>query len=85
MRESIEDAQRRLARELMPREDVAAVAVGAEGGAPCLKVYLSGPGTSRRAASGDARLRIPDRYEGHPVKTVAGGPFRACRFACARL
>lgn len=68
MRRSIEHAQMRLADKLMGRRDVSAVGIGADNGEPCLKVYVSG---SR------GRKPIPDRYEGHPVRVVRGGPFRA--------
>ena len=68
MKRSIEDAQRRLAEKLRSRRDVSAVGIGADNGDPCLKVYVSGP-PSRRS--------IPDRYDGHPVRVVGGGPFRA--------
>ena len=68
MKRSIEDAQERLANDLLRRRDVVAVGVGADNGAPCLKVYVSGRGDRRS---------IPSRYEGHPVQVVGGGPFRA--------
>lgn len=68
MKRSIEEAQQRLAEELLSRRDVSAVGIGADNGDPCLKVYISGP---------TARKPIPDRYEGHRVRVVGGGPFRA--------
>ncbi len=68
MKRSIEDAQQRLAEKLLSRRDVSAVGIGADNGDPCLKVYLSGS---------SPRKSIPDRYDGHPVRVVGGGPFRA--------
>ena len=68
MKRSIEEAQQRLAEKLLAHRDVSAVGIGADNGSPCLKVYLSGS-ASRRS--------IPDRYDGHPVRVVDGGPFRA--------
>lgn len=68
MKRSIEDAQQRLAEKLLSRKDVSAVGIGADNGDPCLKVYLSGS---------SSRKSIPDRYDGHPVRVVGGGPFRA--------
>ncbi len=68
MKQSIEQAQKGLADELMPRGGVSGVGIGAHKGAPCLKVYISDQGPSKK---------IPSRYEGHPVLVVGGGPFRA--------
>ena len=68
MKRSIEEAQQRLAEKLLSRRDVSAVGIGADNGDPCLKVYLS---------ESSSRKSIPDRYDGHPVRVVGGGPFRA--------
>ena len=68
MKRSIELAQERLANDLLKRRDVVAVGVGADNGEPCLKVYVSGRGNRRS---------IPRRFDGHPVRVVGGGPFRA--------
>jgi len=67
MKRSIEQAQKGLADELMRRDGVSGVGIGAHKGEPCLKVYVSDSGPEKR---------IPNRYEGHPVKVVGGGPFR---------
>ena len=67
MNRSIEDAQRRLAEELMRRDGVSGVGIGAHDGEPCLKVYVSERGPKD----------IPSRFRGHPVVVVGGGPFRA--------
>ena len=68
MKRSIEQAQERLAGELMRRSGVSGVGIGAHKGEPCLKVYLS---------KEDGGKSIPSRYEGHPVLVVGGGPFEA--------
>ncbi len=67
MKKTIEDAQRRLANKLMGRDGISAVAIGARGGRPCLRVYVSDSGNKK----------IPRKFEGHPVVVVGGGPFRA--------
>ncbi len=67
MKRSIEQAQERLARDLMRRKGVSGVGIGAHKGEPCLKVYVSGKDSGS----------IPNRFEGHPVHVVGGGPFRA--------
>lgn len=68
MKRSIEQAQEDLAKDLMRREGVSGVGIGAHKGRPCLKVYVSDPDPDRA---------IPGTYEGHPVVVVGGGPFRA--------
>ncbi len=68
MKRSIEQAQKRLSDELLPRGGVSGVGVGAHKGEPCLKVYVAGPGRGKA---------IPNRYDGHPVLVVGGGPFQA--------
>lgn len=68
MKRSIEQAQQQLASELMRRDGVSGVGIGAHRGEPCLKVYVSDSGSDKG---------IPNRYEGHPVRVVGGGPFRA--------
>ncbi|MDX1577116.1 MAG: hypothetical protein R3266_01475 [Gemmatimonadota bacterium] len=68
MKRTIEQAQQDLANELLRRDGVSGVGIGAHGGEPCLKVYVS------KEASGE---NIPNRYEGHRVLVVGGGPFRA--------
>ena len=68
MKRSIEQAQQELADELMRRDGVSGVGIGAHKGEPCLKVYVSDSGPEKG---------IPSRYEGHPVRVVGGGPFRA--------
>ncbi len=68
MKRSIEQAQKRLANDLRSRRDVSAVGIGAHKGEPCLKVYVS---------EREGRRSIPRRYDGHPVRVVGGGPFRA--------
>jgi len=70
MKRSIEQAQRDLAGQLMKRKGVSGVGIGAHKGEPCLKVYVSDPGPDKG---------IPNRYEGHPVMVVGGGPFRAMK------
>lgn len=67
MPRSIEDAQKRLADELMSRRGVSGVGIGSHDGRPCLTVY----------ASRDAGKKVPKRYDGHPVRVIDGGPFRA--------
>ncbi len=66
MDRSIEEAQRRLASQLMSQKGVTGVAIGADDGRPCLRVYVSGP-----------TLHLPSRFDGYPVMIVGGGPFRA--------
>ena len=68
MKRSIEQAQSDLANQLLRRKGVSGVAIGAHKGQPCLKVYVSAPGPDKG---------IPNRFEGHPVMVVGGGPFRA--------
>ena len=68
MKRSIDQAQKRLSDELLSRNGVSGVGVGAHKGEPCLKVYVSGRGRGKA---------IPKRYDGHPVLVVGGGPFRA--------
>ena len=68
MKRPIEQSQQRLADDLLRRRDVVAVGVGADNGEPCLKVYVSGRGDRRS---------IPQRFDGHRVHVVGGGPFRA--------
>lgn len=68
MKRSIEQAQERLAGELLRKSGVSGVGIGAHKGKPCLKVYVS---DSKR------RKSIPDRYDGHPVRVEGGGPFEA--------
>ncbi len=70
MKRSIEQAQKRLADELLPRTGVSGVGIGAHKGEPCLKVYLSDKGRGKA---------IPSRYDGHPVRLVGGGPFQALK------
>lgn len=67
MAKSIEDAQKRLADELMSRGGISGVGIGSDGGRPCLTVYASGKKTGK----------IPKRFDGHPVRVIVGGPFRA--------
>ena len=67
MAKSIEDAQKRLADELMSRGGISGVGIGSHGGRPCLNVYASGKKTGK----------IPKRFKGHPVRVIEGGPFRA--------
>jgi hypothetical protein len=67
MKKPIEDAQRRLAEQLLSRKGVSGVAIGAAGGRPCLRVYVSGSGGGK----------IPSKFDGHPVVVVGGGPFHA--------
>ncbi len=67
MAKSIEDAQKRLAGELMSRRGVSGVGIGSHAGRPCLNVY----------ASGGAAGKIPKRFDGHPVRVIESGPFRA--------
>lgn len=66
MAKSIEDAQKRLADELMSRGGVSGVGIGSHAGRPCLTVYASGK-----------TGKIPKRFEGHPVRVIEAGPFRA--------
>ena len=68
MKRTIEQAQKRLADELLRRSGVSGVGIGAHKGEPCLKVYVS---------ERDRGKSIPNRFEGHPVHVVGGGPFRA--------
>lgn len=68
MNHSIEEAQKALADELLRRDGVSGVGIGAHDGEPCLKVYVSKP---------SSRKGIPRRYRGHPVKVEGGGPFYA--------
>ncbi|MCG8467132.1 MAG: hypothetical protein MJB57_02850 [Gemmatimonadetes bacterium] len=67
MKQSIENAQKRLADELMRRDGISGVGIGAHRGEPCLKVYVSGGRGGK----------IPSRFDGHPVIVEGGGPFRA--------
>lgn len=67
MAKSIEDAQKRLADELMSRGGISGVGIGSDAGRPCLTVYASRKG----------RGKIPETFEGHPVRVIEGGPFRA--------
>ncbi|MDH3731886.1 MAG: hypothetical protein OEU54_00070 [Gemmatimonadota bacterium] len=67
MGRTIEDAQKRLADELMKGGDVSAVGIGADDGEPVLRVYASKSGADR----------VPSKYEGHRVVVVNSDGFRA--------
>lgn len=68
MGRTIEDAQKRLADELMKKgDDVSGVGIGADDGEPVLRVYASKSGADR----------VPRRYEGHRVVVVDSDGFRA--------
>jgi hypothetical protein len=66
---SIEDAQRRLSRQVMGRPGVVGTAIGVAAGKPCLKVYLTSGGGGERAG-------IPRRYEGYRVVVERTGTIR---------
>lgn len=68
MKRTIEQAQEDLANDLMQREGISGVGIGAHGGKPCLQVYVSKPGPDKG---------IPSRFEGHRVIVVGAGPFHA--------
>lgn len=67
MGRTIEDAQKRLADELMKKGGVSGVGIGADGDEPVLRVYASKSGAER----------VPSRYEGHRVVVVESDGFRA--------
>ena len=67
MGHTIEDAQKRLADELMKKGGVSGVGIGADGGEPVLRVYASRSGAAR----------VPKSYEGHRVVVVESDGFRA--------
>ena len=67
MGRSIENAQKRLAEELMSRTGISGVGIGADRGKPCLRVY----------ASRTEAKRVPKRFEGHRVVVVESDGFRA--------
>lgn len=66
---SIEDAHRRLSRQVMGRPGVVGTAIGVASGRPCLKVYLTS-GESREKA------RIPRGCEGYRVVVEKTGTIR---------
>ncbi len=66
---SIEDAQRRLSRQVMGRPGVVGTAIGVAAGKPCLKVYLAGGGDGKGA-------RIPRSCEGYRVVVEKTGTIR---------
>jgi hypothetical protein len=68
MGQTIEDAQRRLEKQLMTRDGgVSGVGIGAEKGEPVLRVYASKSGAER----------VPRQYEGHKVIVVNSDGFQA--------
>lgn len=67
MGRTIEDAQKRLADELLKKDGVSGVGIGADGDEPVLRVYASKSGAER----------VPRRYEGHRVVVVESDGFRA--------
>ena len=68
MKHSIETASERLAGKILDRRGISGVGVGVHKGRPCLKVFVS-----EHESAGD----IPSRFEGHPVRVVGAGVFRA--------
>ena len=66
---SIEDAHRRLSRQVMGRPGVVGTAIGVTGGKPCLKVYLAG-------GRGGEKARIPGSCEGYRVVIEKTGTIR---------
>lgn len=70
MSEAIEDAKRRLVRQVMRLPGVTAVGIGEADGAPCLRVWVV-------EHSNELRDAIPDRVAGYPVEVEASGPIRA--------
>ena len=65
---TIEDAQRRLEKQLMKRgSGVSGVGIGADGDEPVLRVYASASGADR----------VPSRWEGHRVIVVNSDGFHA--------
>ena len=67
MGRTIEEAQKRLADELMKRGDASGVGIGADKGEAVLRVYASKSGADR----------VPSRYEGHRVIVVDSDGFKA--------
>jgi len=67
MGRTIEDAQKRLADELMKKGGVSGVGIGADRGEPVLRVYASKSGAEQ----------VPRRYEGHRVVVVESDGFHA--------
>jgi hypothetical protein len=63
----IKAAHRELTGKVMGREGVTGTAIGAQGGAPCLKVYVTDAKAGRT---------IPSKAGGFPVIVEVSGAFR---------
>ncbi len=71
--ERLREVKSRHSRELLARPGVSGVGVEMdEEGRPSLVVHLD-------ADRPDSRKGLPDQIEGHPIKYLVSGPFRADR------
>jgi hypothetical protein len=69
---TIEEAHAALTDLLIDRPGVSAVAVGACGGNPCLKVYVV-------RSDAPVRAEVPGTFEGFPVAVEVSGEIRGGR------